>query len=418
VSPAQSSAHPNKTWLVDRRWKEELHKAAMLGGSPLRIICPFIKLGALDQLLRPHRGPVQVITRYNLDDFSAGVSDLSSLRRLLSIGAEVRGVRGLHAKVYLFGDRRAVVTSANLTGSGLTGNHEFGVVSEAAPVLQACGDYFDALWAGCGPNLAPAQVTDWEVQVTAHRATGAPGFVGSELGDFGAEIRMVPPVAPITLADQEGPPAFVKFLGQATNRAPLDHAILDELKSSGCHWALGYPADRRPRNVQDGSEMFMGRLTYDPTDIVIFGRATGMRHVDGRDDATDAEIADRDWKAIWPLYVRVHHAEFVTGTLRNGVSLNRLMDTLGQDAFASTQRNAAAGRGNVYPRASYRRQPSVRLSDQGHAWLNARFNEALRLHGLVSNEELAKLDWPERPSRAISALDDPPHPPVAGDPLL
>ncbi len=390
----------------------------MLGGSPLRIISPFIKLGALDQLLRTYRGPLQVITRYNLDDFSAGVSDLSSLRRLLSIGAEVRGVRGLHAKVYLFGDRRAVVTSANLTGSGLTGNHEFGVVSEAAPVLQACGDYFDALWAGCGPNLAPAHVTDWEVQVTAHRATGAPGFVGSGLGDFGAEIRMVAPVAPITLADQEGPPAFVKFLGQATNRAPLDHAILDELKSSGCHWALGYPADRRPRNVQDGSEMFMGRLTYDPTDIVIFGRATGMRHVDGRDDATDAEIADRGWKAIWPLYVRVHHAEFVAGTLRNGVSLNRLMDTLGQDAFASTQRNAAAGRGNVYPRASYRRQPSVRLSDQGHAWLNARFNEALRLHGLVSNEELAKLDWPERPSRAISALDDPPHPPVAGDPLL
>ena len=383
------------TWLVDRHWRDELDEAAALGETRLRIICPFIKLPALDRILRGHRGSVQVITRYNLDDFSSGVSDLSSLRRLLAVGAEVRGVRGLHAKVYLFGDRRAIVTSANLTGSGLSGNHEFGVVSEAAPVLCACTAYFDALWAGSGPDLTSSQIAAWEAEVTDHRARGAPGFVASGLGDYGAEIDAPSPTIPPAVMDDHAPPAFVKFLGQATNRVSLGHPILDELVSSGCHWALAYPADRRPRNVKDGSEMFIGRLTYDPADIVIFGRATGMRHVEGRDDATTAEIAVRGWKAIWPLYVRVHHAEFVAGTLRNGVSMNRLMDALGSDAFASTQRNAAAGRGNVFPRASYRRQPSVRLSAQGRAWLTAELDTAMRLRGRVSNEELALLDWPQ-----------------------
>jgi hypothetical protein len=42
-------------------------------------------------------------------------------------------------------------------------------------------------------------------------------------------------------------------------------------------------------------------------------------------------------------YIRVHHAEFVAGTIGNGVSLNELMDELGQ-SFMATQRNAG-GRG-------------------------------------------------------------------------
>lgn len=76
------------------------------------------------------------------------------------------------------------------------------------------------------------------------------------------------------------------------------------------------------------------------------------------------------------------------------------MDTLGTDAFASTQRNAAAGQGNVFPRAAYRRQPSVRLSAEGQAWLNAELDAAIRLHGQVSDDELAKLDWPPVPGAA------------------
>ena len=33
-------------------------------------------------------------------------------------GARARGIKNLHAKAYIFGDRRAIVTSANLTEGG------------------------------------------------------------------------------------------------------------------------------------------------------------------------------------------------------------------------------------------------------------------------------------------------------------
>ena len=49
-----------------------------------------------------------------------------SSRRRPFVGAGVRGIRNLHAKLYVFGSDRSIVTSANLTEPALTKNAEFG----------------------------------------------------------------------------------------------------------------------------------------------------------------------------------------------------------------------------------------------------------------------------------------------------
>ena len=51
----------------------------------------------------------------------------------------------LHAKLYLFGASRAVITSASLTKSALDRNHGFGLVAEDAPIIATCRAYFDDL---------------------------------------------------------------------------------------------------------------------------------------------------------------------------------------------------------------------------------------------------------------------------------
>src|SRR3972149_1786386 len=107
--------------------------------AEIGLICPFIKVGALERLLgRTHRGAVQIITRFNLADFAEGVSDIAALRLLLMSDAQVRGIRNLHAKLYIFGASRAIVTSANLTEAALTRNHEFGFESEDASIVARC----------------------------------------------------------------------------------------------------------------------------------------------------------------------------------------------------------------------------------------------------------------------------------------
>ncbi len=381
--------------LIDLGWDKELNAAVHTDHSHICIICPFIKLHAIKRLFSDNKpAKIQVITRFHLGDFAEGVSDISALRWLLNNGAQIRGIRNLHAKLYLFGMKRAVVTSANLTDAALTKNHELGIVVEDAGIVNQCKLYFDNLWQLAGQDLSAACLDEWEQKVKTHLILGAHPASASSLADEGIDIGIAAepttPLSWISYADQ----AFVKFFGKSDDRASRSSLVFDEVKSSGCHWACTYPKDKRPRQVKDGAVMFMGWLVNEPNDVLIFGRAVGMHYVPLQDDASIEDITNRSWKAQWPHYVRVHHAEFVAGSLSNGVSLSKLMDDLGSNAFVPTQRNVARGQGNINPRKAYMRRASVELSPQGIAWLNDHLEAAFAQHGKLPPSMLKSLDWP------------------------
>ncbi len=381
--------------LVDIGWAQVLADAVAAERSRLRLVCPFIKKGAVNRLLATGApSSLQVITRFCLDDFAQGVSDFSALRLLLEKGASIRGIKNLHAKLYLFGNLRAVVTSANLTEAALVRNHEFGFVAEDSQIVAGCEKYFDDLWAKAGVDLTEAQLAQWEKKVTAYLATGARPAQPSGLGDEGANAGVAPMALELPPVIDESRQAFVKFFGEGGNRAARSLSILHEVRASGSHWACAYPKGKRPRSVEDGAIIFMARMVKDPADILIYGRAIGMRHVEGRDDASAADIKMRAWKSVWPHYVRVHHAEFVAGTLVNGISLNALMKALKSDAFLPTQRNTAKGEGNTDPRRAYRQQAAVELTPQALAWVNERLQRTINQYGTLPAAELAALDWP------------------------
>ena len=383
--------------LVDAGWDSELTSAIQTYPSEVRIICPFIKEGVLKRLLSHRPCEVKVITRFNLADFSQGVSDVESLRRLLDADASIRGIRNLHAKLYLFGSSRAVITSANLTEAALTRNQELGVVVHDAAVISDCRDYFERLWQLGSSNLSRDTLDGWFEIITRHRAAGGRPNGEKELLDFGIEAgfaEKLPVSLPVVVADAKK--AFVKFLGKGNDRVPVSCDTIEVIKSAGCHWAVAYPTSRRPRSVEDGTVMFIAYLT-DELDIRIFGRAIGMKYQPGRDDATPEDIALRNWKENWSRYVRVHHAEFVAGVMSNGVSLNELMDTFGSDSFASTQRNAVSGKGNMNPRRAYGRKAAVELSRKGFSWLSNRLQAAFDEYGQIPQDTLDQLDWPRFP---------------------
>ena len=60
-----------------------------------------------------------------------------------------------------------------------------------------------------------------------------------------------------------------------------------------------------------------------------------------------------------------------------------LMDALGADSFAPTQRNAALRKGNTNPRRAYPQQAAVELSAQGLSWLGERLQASFDVHGEV-----------------------------------
>ncbi len=387
--------------VVDKNWETEIADALRRDSDQLRIVCPFIKAPTLARILSLRLGAIRVITRFNLADFAEGVSDIAALRMLLDAGAAVRGIRDLHAKLYVFGSTRAIVTSANLTEAGLCRNHEFGVLTGDTAAVEHCIVYFDNLWQRGGSDLRHDRLEEWSRTVDRHLASGGRSGRASGLGDHGSDAGLVePPRAGPAPFFADAPQAFVKFLGEGSDRVPVTWPTLDEVRWAGCHWVLAYPAAgrRRPTGVVNDAVMFISRLVKGP-DIRVFGRAIALKHEQGRDEATLADIEQRPWKSRWPLYIRVHHAEFVAGNMENGVSLRELMGALGADSFASTQRNAARGHGNTDPRRAFMQQPAVKLSNEAFQWLNERLGQAFDDHGRVPRHDLEQLDWPELPNR-------------------
>jgi hypothetical protein len=104
-----------------------------------------------DDVLLSRAGNVEVrlLTSWSEDDIVTGATSLKSLRKLIvpqRVRCRVLPSRPkLHAKVYIFGKERALVTSANLTRSGLDDNIEVGV-EMGGSLAAKLADWFDQHW--------------------------------------------------------------------------------------------------------------------------------------------------------------------------------------------------------------------------------------------------------------------------------
>ncbi|MBE0581265.1 phospholipase D family protein [Devosia sp.] len=365
--------------LVDSGWAEEIDREMKSRPAALRIICPFIKQSTVQRFLKLAVPPtIEVITRFDLNGFNAGVSDLAALETLLRAGATVRGIRGLHSKMYVFGTSSAIVTSANLTEAAMFRNKEFGFCASDSNIVSHCLDYFADLWGRTSVDLDAARLAQWAKTLAGVRLTAAP----APLPDFGEDVDLASPF--LSASPLDAPlQSFVKFFGRSEDRADLSMDIGQEVARSGSNWACTYPTGKRPRQVQDGAVMFMARMVQDRSDYRIYGRAIGRQHVPGTDDATPGDLSARSWKADWSHYIRVHSPVFIDGPLSTGVSMVDMMDELGALAFAPTLRNLSAGFGNTSPRRAIMRKPSVQLTPQAHAWISTRLEAALLKHGTL-----------------------------------
>lgn len=367
--------------LVDSGWAEEIDREMRFRPAALRIICPFIKLATAKRFLNlAAPKTIQVITRFDLNSFNAGVSDLEALETLFLAGARIRGIKGLHSKMYLFGSSSAIVTSANLTEAAMFRNKEFGFCAGEPDIVSHCNDYFTVLWSKTKKDLALDQIGDWAKELASVRTTPVLPTVG--LPDYGELVELESPF--VSGQATSGPlQSFVKFFGRADNRAELSMEIGQEVTRSGSHWACTYPTGKRPRQVQDGAVMFMARMMLDRSDYRIYGRAIGRKHKPGIDDATPGDIAARTWKTDWSHYVRVHTPVFIDGRLSAGVSMVDMMQELGSAAFAPTLRNQLTGRGNTNPRRAIMRKPAMELTPQAYSWISSRLDDAFLKHGTL-----------------------------------
>ena len=109
------------------------------------LVSPFIKLSRASQVLshlqkRGIQNDVQLVVLTDLRPESAlsGSTDLEALVQLSNClpRFDLIHLPSLHAKVYLADRRMAIITSGNLTDSGIEGNLEYGIVSTDESIVR------------------------------------------------------------------------------------------------------------------------------------------------------------------------------------------------------------------------------------------------------------------------------------------
>lgn len=136
--------------LIKSPWKESFHEVIGSARNSLLLASPFIKYAQASEALNRLKDAgvvstiqANIITDLNPDNILAGATDVEALLAFTNLvsNACTTYLPNLHAKVYVADDHTAVITSANLTGGGLTKNFEYGaLISDPAIVVRVRSD--------------------------------------------------------------------------------------------------------------------------------------------------------------------------------------------------------------------------------------------------------------------------------------
>ena len=124
--------------------------------SRLLVGSPYVNNGIIGlTALVPKEASRTLVTRTDLRDFAVGSSSLDTLYALEKDGVSIRSLSNLHAKLYIFDDTVALVTSANATHSGLRRNHECGLTTTDRRTVRSLAR---SLLRGFGAEMSPRRV--------------------------------------------------------------------------------------------------------------------------------------------------------------------------------------------------------------------------------------------------------------------
>jgi phosphatidylserine/phosphatidylglycerophosphate/cardiolipin synthase-like enzyme len=106
--------------------------APYVGAEPCQLV-----MDRIEGRRRSRSVDLRVVTDLSRDNLLSGVTDVASLLLLVKAipRTTIRFLPNLHAKVYVADQKRAIVTSSNLTSSGMMRNFEYGVSFDDPPTV-------------------------------------------------------------------------------------------------------------------------------------------------------------------------------------------------------------------------------------------------------------------------------------------
>lgn len=134
--------------IINKPWRNTFLKYVSESKKSIKIYSPYVKYNAINDIYK-HKNinlKIFLITNFAIQNFHQHSSDIKAIKYLLENKDIVRNFQRLHAKIYIFDDREAIITSANLTNAGLDKNYEYGIFSNDIEFVNKVCEDFDDLY--------------------------------------------------------------------------------------------------------------------------------------------------------------------------------------------------------------------------------------------------------------------------------
>jgi len=146
-------------------------QASEAARTSVHILSPFVSCSPLQKICeRLHPSvTISLVTRFDALLFARGSSDIRGLATVAKRrNSRVYGAGNLHAKVYVFDGKQAIVTSANCTQAGWYRNWEYGIETSAPELLSVVNSDLAAFSEDTAYTLAPSTVQEMQAWLETH----------------------------------------------------------------------------------------------------------------------------------------------------------------------------------------------------------------------------------------------------------
>ncbi len=115
--------------LIKNPFQENLLEEIKISTTNIILCAPYVKQDLISKILtnKPQNTRLSLITKVSLANFASKASDIEAIEKVITNNNKAFNKSDLHAKIYFFDERKAIITSGNLSYSGTVSNFEYGV---------------------------------------------------------------------------------------------------------------------------------------------------------------------------------------------------------------------------------------------------------------------------------------------------
>lgn len=337
--------------VLTQNLQKQLFASFRKGEKNIRIISPFLseKMAAhLITITKQYHIPCEIITRFSLDDFWSGASDLNAIERLLCVGINVYQIDNIHTKLYLIDNQTAFVGSANFTNRGLNPKHEL----ELEMLIKIYDD--------------PNTITELNQYFLDNRVEKA--IISHQMIEQAKEELSIHPPSP-------KPPKFHKYSYEKpiekltqkqriwikfedSSQSPADRA---ERITASRQKTTNFSLRRKPVKFSEGDILFIAKHSKDskgkPMPIIV---ARANCHKFDPSQKLQEETQ-------WPYYLNLYNVKTIEGPVSNGIELRELIEDIGNETYINTVGDNRSTEDLMH---THRQQASRELTEKAKEYLD------------------------------------------------